>query len=300
MINKIIEKNQNGLEWIEVINPSIDEITHITEGYKLPATAVQDCLEPNHLPKFEEIEGFNFMIFRVFDSESTEKATTVQALTRKVAVFHCPDLIITIQRSEISLMNEFKNFFSGREKHLLAEEILVKLIEYSLLSFEKPAINLIEEINNIENLIFFERKTPPILEDVYYIKKRSDAIERMLILYRDILSSAARFLPKKTYLRDVQDLHLRLENLYKTILDNTGYLINVYFSLSSQRTNEIMQVLTLFSAFFLPLTFIAGVYGMNFEYMPELKMSGGYFGTWLVMIGISIGIYVWFKNKGWI
>jgi magnesium transporter len=114
------------------------------------------------------------------------------------------------------------------------------------------------------------------------------------------LTSSSRHLPKHTYLRDVLDLHLRLENIYKTIQENASHLINVYFSLNSQRTNEIMQVLTLFSAFFLPLTFIAGVYGMNFEIMPELKWKNGYYLTWGLMIFVSLGIFTWFRRKGWI
>jgi magnesium transporter len=76
--------------------------------------------------------------------------------------------------------------------------------------------------------------------------------------------------------------------------------MNLYLSLSSQRTNEAMRVLTVFSAFFLPLTFIAGVYGMNFEYMPELTWKLGYPGAMAAMVLISVGIYFWFKRKGWI
>jgi magnesium transporter len=300
MINAIIEQNQNGLNWLEMINPTKEEMDFLSEKFKLPPASVQDCLEPNHLPKFEEIEGTNFIIFRVYDVEANHQATTIQQLTRKIALFHCPDLIITIQRAEIPLTEDLKSFFKGREKHVFAEEILVKIIELALISYEKPANRLIEELNLIETKIFFSGKIPPVLQDIYFIKKKTDAMERLLILYRDILGSSSRFLPKRTYLRDVQDLHLRLENLYKTILDNTGHLINVYFSLSSQRTNEIMQVLTLFSAFFLPLTFIVGVYGMNFEYMPELKAPVGYFVIWALMIGITGGIYVWFKRKGWL
>jgi magnesium transporter len=300
MINTIIAKNQNELEWLEVINPSESELRELQEKYHLPQATLQDCLEPNHLPKFEELEGVNFIIFRVYDTQASNKSTTIQELTRKIALFHTPELIVTIQRAQFDLTENLKTFFAGRGKHLFAEEILVKLIESSLISYEKPALALIEELNAIETQIFFGSKIPPILGEIYYLKKKSDAMERLLILYRDILSNSSRFLPKRTYLRDVQDLHVRLENLYRTILENAGHLINVYFSLSAQRTNEIMQVLTLFSAFFLPLTFIAGVYGMNFEYMPELKAQYGYWLTWLVMILIAAGIYIWFRRKGWI
>lgn len=300
MITTVIPKNHNDLEWLEVVNPNIEEIQYLFKTYNLPQAALQDCLEPNHLPKFEEIEGINFIIFRIYDVECDKKATTIQQLTRKIALFYSPDFIITVQRAKLPMLEHLKELFAGREKHVFAEEVLVKLIENALLTFEAPANQLIDELNTIESKIFFSGKIPKVLEDIYFIKKKSDAMERILILYRDILGNSSRFLPKRTYLRDIQDLHIRLETLYKTILENAGYLINVYFSLSSQRTNEIMQVLTVFSAFFLPLTFIVGVYGMNFEVMPELKWETGYYTVWGLMILIAAGILAWFKRKGWV
>ncbi|NJL14506.1 MAG: magnesium transporter CorA [Microscillaceae bacterium] len=300
MVNSHCCKNKIELEWLEVIDPTPTELEYLAAQYGLPANSLKDCLEPNHLPKFEEIEGFNFIIFRVYDVYASKNATTVQQLTRKIALFHSPDQIVTVQRAEMPLTQALKEGFAGREKHLFAEEILIKYIEYSLQSYETPANLLIEELNQIEGKIFFEKKIPRILGDLYFIKKKADVMSRLLILYKDILTSSGRHLPKHTYLRDVIDLHIRLENIYKTIQENASHLINVYFSLASQRTNEIMQVLTLFSAFFLPLTFIAGVYGMNFEIMPELKWKAGYFYTWSLMLIVALGIYAWFKRKGWI
>jgi magnesium transporter len=77
-------------------------------------------------------------------------------------------------------------------------------------------------------------------------------------------------------------------------------LFNIYFSVSSQRTNEVIRVLTIFSVFFMPLTFVAGIYGMNFEFMPELRQQWGYPGVIGLMALITLGIYFWFKRKGWL
>ena len=77
-------------------------------------------------------------------------------------------------------------------------------------------------------------------------------------------------------------------------------MLQVQLSMSSKRTNEVMRILTVFSAFFLPLTFIVGIYGMNFRHMPELALRWGYPATLVGMAGLSLGIFVWFRRKGWL
>src|SRR3546814_7630519 len=99
------------------------------------------------------------------------------------------------------------------------------------------------------------------------------------------------------YTRDLRDLYIRTQTLFDNLSENTAQLLSVYFPIASQRTNEIMRVLTVFSVFFMPLTFIAGIYGMNFKFMPELTWLYGYPAVLLVMVGISTGIYFWFKRK---
>jgi magnesium transporter len=93
---------------------------------------------------------------------------------------------------------------------------------------------------------------------------------------------------------------VKYDTLVEELHDSVSSLLNIYISLSSQRTNEVMRVLTVFSAFFLPLTFIVGVYGMNFSHMPELIHPYGYLGVWVVMLIVTILIFRWFKQKGWI
>jgi magnesium transporter len=88
--------------------------------------------------------------------------------------------------------------------------------------------------------------------------------------------------------------------MFDVLSDNINHLLNVYFSAASQRTNEIIRVLTIFSVFFLPLTFIVGVYGMNFDFMPELRWRLGYPGVLLLMAAVTIVIFLWFKRRKWL
>ena len=98
----------------------------------------------------------------------------------------------------------------------------------------------------------------------------------------------------------LQDLKESVSSLilqFEDFLDEANSLLNIYLSSNSQKTNEVMKLLTVFSAFFLPLTFLVGVYGMNFKFMPELNWEYGYYLTWGVMLSISIAIFIWFKVR---
>ena len=100
--------------------------------------------------------------------------------------------------------------------------------------------------------------------------------------------------------QDVKDQHLKMRTQYGQVLDEVNNLMNLFMSLASQKTNEVMKVLTIFSVFFMPLTFIAGIYGMNFEFMPELRQRWGYPAVMLLMAIVTLIIYGWFKKKRWL
>jgi magnesium transporter len=102
------------------------------------------------------------------------------------------------------------------------------------------------------------------------------------------------------YTQDLRDIYSRTNTLFRNIGENTAQLLSVYFNIESNHTNEIMRTLTIISVFFMPLTFIVGVYGMNFKYMPELDWRIGYPAVWLLMLVVSILIYIWFKRKRWL
>jgi magnesium transporter len=98
-------------------------------------------------------------------------------------------------------------------------------------------------------------------------------------------------------LQDLKETTASLIIQFEDFLEEANSLLNIYLSSNSQKTNEVMKLLTVFSAFFLPLTFLVGVYGMNFKFMPELNWEYGYYLTWGAMLSISIAIFVWFKVR---
>ena len=301
MLQKLAEVNQFGFEWLDIVEPQHEELQDIALRYQLHANSVKDCLQPGHLPKYELIGDRAFIIVRLYTPDTTEEeADTIQELTNKVAIFYTDAFVITIHRKALVFIDDLKKDLIDTGKCRGAFHLLNRVVRGSLLTYEAPADQIARDLDFFEDRIFLKDKMPPVLKSLYYLKRKTDLVRRMLILTRDVIENIDDPTENNPNTRDTRDLFVRLQTIYDTLSDNTNQLLNIYFSLSSQRTNEVVRVLTIFSVFFMPLTFVAGIYGMNFEFMPELHHKWGYPGVYAFMAVITLGIYLWFKRKGWL
>ncbi len=164
-------------------------------------------------------------------------------------------------------------------------------------TFEQPANFFNDKIDEIEKTIFLTDYTKVSLEDLYYQKPKTRITKKLLQISQNVINQLEVSDLSKTALQDIKDKLLSLHLSYDEVMENSNNLLNTYLSVNAQKNNDAMKLLTIFSAFFLPLTFIAGIYGMNFENMPELKWRFGYFIILGVMIIIALIIFSWFKRK---
>lgn len=300
MIKTIADKKEYPFEWIDVTDPTKEEIHEIASCHDLHDSSVEDCLQPDHLPKYETVGPYNFIIFRWHTQEVSSKADTVQELTDKMAVFMKDDLIITIHKhswEEVEQIGE--NFLkSGTCKSTL--HVLNELVKTGLRTYDIRANKLTREIEFYEENMFLKSRKVSLLEGLYYLKRKVDVTRRVIILSNEIIEKLDIRENGDTFTRDTRDLYVKVHSIYDALFENTSHLLTIYFSISSQRTNEIIRVLTIFSVFFMPLTFIVGIYGMNFEFMPELKSRMGYPGVLMLMAILTGCIYFWFKKRGWL
>ena len=143
-------------------------------------------------------------------------------------------------------------------------------------------------------------------KDIYYARRTLNRISKVTIQEKDVINRAyTRFPPtiRKKLKYEFIDIneHLKyLINESRTLLDRTGYLLNLHMGILSTRMNKAMQRLAAISLIFLPLTFVVGNYGMNFKYMPELNWKYGYLTGWIVNLTPAGGIFIWLKKKKWI
>jgi magnesium transporter len=121
--------------------------------------------------------------------------------------------------------------------------------------------------------------------------------KKLLIIFQNVMDQLEVGRKNKSALQDLKDRLLQLVLKYDEVLENANNLLNSYHSVNSKKTNDTIKLLTVFSAFFLPLTFIVGIYGMNFENMPELAWKYGYFFCLGLMVFISVFIFIWFRRR---
>ena len=288
----------NGFEWIDVVNPGGEELMKIAGKYKLHPALVNDCLQPDHLPKYERMEDYSFIIFRIHVDNDLPEADSVQELTNKIAIFYSDKFIITIHRRKQVLFDELKAQMHSK-KCSDSKELLNLLIFACLNTYEKPLNKLSKAVDYFEEVVFLRPKKIPLLKGLYYLKRKIELLKRMLILSFEIID-AIDSEEGNVNTRDTRDQYIKFQNMFDALAENIHQLLNIYFSASSQRTNETMRILTIFSVFFMPLTFIVGVYGMNFEFMPELGWKLGYPGVMVLMAVVTVLIYIWFRKKGWL
>lgn len=287
-------------DWIDVYDPTENELRQLADTYLLPEAAVIDCLQSEHLPKFESFENYYFIIVRFYDQHCNADSDSIQKLTRKVAIFFHSEFILTIHRSKFELLDKVAHKYSKDPNMKHPYNLACKIIKNTFETFEAPLNTLDETISNFESKIFLKKRTPDLLKNLYLLKRQIHVFKRLNYVSKMVVDNMHISFKKNSYYEDMRDYYLRMEVFTEQLHEDVQSLLHLYLSISSQKTNEVMRILTVFSAFFLPLTFVVGVYGMNFEFMPELHHRLGYPGVLVFMLLITILIFQWFKRKQWL
>jgi magnesium transporter len=295
----------NGLSWIDVCAPTAEDFKRLVEQYGLHPTSVKDCLDPKHLPKYEKIGSKKFVILRQLDEKALKKSKndTVVELTRKIAFFLDEKSLITIHRKDTALLQMFRERWSGAAGSNLETlfPVVVDLFREIILSFELALQMADMAFENFEVRIFNNLAEDLILEDMYFLKRRVSVYRRVLRQTLDVVPKLNESVPAPSpFVQDLKEEAERLHGWAEENAEDVSALLNTHISLASHRTSEIVRVLTLFSVFFMPLTFIVGVYGMNFKFMPELEWRGGYPAVWATMGAIVVALFWWFRRRGWL
>jgi magnesium transporter len=288
------------VKWIDITEPSTQEMEAISNEYNLHYQLVRDCMEPDHLPKYDTVDEVNFLILRYFSHVFDKKMATIQELSNKIAIFYTKDFLITIHKESIQFLSNIQKKYIEKGKCASSEEVVTKILWYALETFDDPAQRLSEQVDFFENHILLRDITNEQVEALYYIKRQASISNKILMLMAEPINHI-RTIPKDDpALQDVKDQQLKILTLYNQILEDVNNLMNLYMSFAAQKTNDVMKVLTIFSVFFMPLTFIAGIYGMNFKFMPELNKKWSYPAVIILMLIITVVIYQWFKRKKWL
>jgi magnesium transporter len=312
-IRTVVEKSEPRFTWLDVVDPTREELSELVADYGLHTLSVNDCLDPEHLPKYEVFENHTFVILRAVDADAPRTADTVQALTRKLAVFAGPGFVITIHRKDqpwLTALQE-RGLANVPLKHATKSEgiqvhLLTQLFNAALDTYQRPLEEVENTLDRFDTKVFEGEVAGGAefrsdLREIHRLKRQVTLCKRLLWRTVDVTQ---RMVPNAgkaaALLRDVQENAESYHFYADELLDDANTLLNVQLALASQRTSEVMRVLTVFSVFFLPLTFIVGVYGMNFKYMPELRERWGYPAVLFAMAVVTFAIHRWFRVRGWL
>jgi magnesium transporter len=308
-VRNVLSSTEPPFAWLDVVDPTRDELADIARRYGLHPMTVEDSLEPEHLPKYERIGSTTFIIVRAFDTASSRDCSTVHEMTRKVAIFYGSDFLITIHRTEqpflTALMEKYRRASppegSAERRKGFLPRLLIDLINGAIGTYEKPLQDAELSIDTFEATVFGEHELTGLLRRIYLVKRRVTLMRRML---SHTLDAVKKLVPASEPTAPLyQDLRENVESTHfwaDELLEDVNNLLSIQLALASHRTGEVVRVLTVFSVFFLPLTFIVGIYGMNFEFMPELRHRWGYPAVMIGMGLVTIAIYLWFRRRGWL
>ena len=289
-----IIKSFSSFTWFDFCNPTQADLKEIAAQYQLDLFQIMDSLEVGHLPKYEQQANYNFLILRAYTAQPNDRVNSISDISNKIAFFYKDDKLITIHRTPFAFLQQLSSDYSHCEALLLA------IVKAMVDTYNEPSKLLSDQIDAMEQTIFLRDYKKISLTELYFQKTKTRITKKLLQITQQVLHQVAVSAANKSALADINDSMLNLVLVYEEVLDNAHTILNTYLSINAQKSNDVMKVLTVFSAFFLPLTFIVGVYGMNFEHMPELKWANGYYIVLAFMLLLTLGIYRWFKKKGYL
>jgi len=289
--------------WVDIAEPDQETIEPLLENrFGFHELAAEDSLSANTLPKYDPFPTYDFFIFRTVDVNISQHASE----TYKIAAFLGSNFLFTVHRSMRAIDDVYTRLPGDRRLLGRGPDFLLYSIVDQLVDAHFPLLEQIEEcVDTLQDKIFSDADDND-LDELLHLKRDINVLRRHSLPQRELLNQISRgdtqFIQREhlIYFRDAYDHMFRISETIDVDRDQMAGTMEAYLSVIANRTNEIMKVLTIFSALMLPLTLIAGIYGMNFEHMPELHWIHGYPFALFLMIGTALMMVGWFFWRGWI
>ncbi|WP_308003278.1 CorA family divalent cation transporter [uncultured Chryseobacterium sp.] len=287
-------------EWVDVEAPTAEDLKFLHERYEINNLLLEDTLDPNHLPKYEEDGEVKFFLLRESTELERKNLNTISDISTKIGIFILGRTIITIHRMKTKSIAETKKQLSAMKTETTSRNIALKIALLIMKSFDDESVSLLETMDNIENEIFLKNTNHTNqIKRLYKLKRKSGLNSRVLTISTDAIDKFKLLGLQDSEVYDLKDKHKDVVADFDHLNAQITNLIGMFLALSDQKANQVMKVLAIYSVYFLPITFIAGVYGMNFDNMPELHTQHGYFYTLGLMALVVICTFIYARRKQW-
>lgn len=285
-------------QWVDFSAPTEEEVRYLSKPFGFHHLAIEDCLHGLQRPKVDDYGDYRFFVLH--------SPSKYGIITDEINIFQGEKYIVTFHNNSSPVIDDIWKQYT--ENPLRAEkgpEYLFYLLVDGLVDQYFPILGRLGgELEKMESQ-YNQRITRRMISQIFSIRRELLLLRRSLDPFRDVLKSIIHpeddrwRMRHRAFFSDVHDNLIRLVETTETYRHMGLDLIESHVSLNSQRTNNVMVTLTVITTIFMPLTFIAGIYGMNFDYMPELHWRYGYFSV-LFFMGIVAGVMVnWFRFRDW-
>lgn len=304
-------KDSKNVSWINVDGiHDLDLIEKLGFCFELHPLILEDIVNTSQRPKLEDFENCLFIVLKML--EFNDEKREIEAEQVSLILGH--NFVISFQETEGDVFDGIRERIrsaKGRIRKMGADYLAYVLIDAVIDNYFVIMEKMGEKIEGMEDELVND-PTPEKLQSLHALKRDTIFLRKSVWPLREVVNAMDRtttnLIKKSThvYLRDVYDHTIQVIDNVETFRDTLSGMLDIYLSSLSNRMNEIMKVLTIFAAIFIPLTFIAGVYGMNFNSgsspfnMPELNWRFGYFFAWGLMITVAVVMLAYFKRKKWL
>jgi magnesium transporter len=291
--------------WINVNGiHQVSNLENLGDCYHLHPLVLEDILNPEQRPKLEDYGDYLFLILKMLHLKGKPEGL----FTEQVSIILGENFVISFQENDQDIFDPVrqrlklgKGRLRGEGADYLAYTLLDLVVDHYFVILER----LGEIIEDLEDKLV-ANPTPDTLNRIHRLKRDMIVLRKSVWPLREVVSQLERrespLVRDSTnlYLKDLYDHVIQVIDNIETFRDILAGMLDIYLSSLSNRLNEVMKVLTMIATIFIPLTFIAGVYGMNFKHMPELDWTWGYYSTLAVMALVSLGMILYFRKKGWL
>ena len=288
--------------WVDVADPTSEDFDELAKEFGFHPLSIEDCRNEHQRPKVEEFQGYYFIVLY-----EAELIMGRHLELRELNIFLAKNYLVTVHSQPLRAIETAERLW--REWTDLAERgtgLLAYLLIDVIVDDYMPLLDsLSDRMDELEDQIFVDFQ-PEALEEIFRIKKELLFLRRSVTPLRDVFNTLLRreqpIFSREThiYFQDVFDHLIRVADTIDTLRDMLSSTMDAFLSVSGNRMNIIMKRLTSISTILMSVTLVAGIYGMNFDFMPELKWKFGYVGAMLSMVVIGLGIYYYFRKIKWL
>lgn len=297
-------KNTDDLVWVDVQSPTPAEIDFLTHVFNFHPLAIEDCLTTNF--QAAKIDDYGSYLFLVLNAIA-HQATLDKLYTVELDIFLGQNFVVTLYIAEKMTCVDRVWERLKRDERLTSNgsDFLCHAILDHMIDEYLPLIDqLDEEFETIEDIVL-EKPNPEVLQKMLDFKHTVTILRRVIIPQREVINRLSRDdysmidRQSRLYFRDIYDHILRIQDFSENIRDVMSSAMDIYLSSISVRQNDIMKALTIVSTIFLPLSFIASVYGMNFAWMPFLNHPAGFWIIFSILVILAVSMLYLFRRRNW-